>query len=128
METGHGGAQDQHAASVGEGGELLHDHGVRAGRELRAGEDARGQTRADRRAGRASRARGPDERQRARRAPGRVLGAQGVAVHRRVIEGREILAREERLGGDAPAGVLGRDHLGAQRRRTGEDETQGLVG
>ena len=109
-----------------DGAEFLHHHGIGAGRQRRPGENARRRARrehlADAAGGNALghfqvRARGRD-----------VGAAQGVAVHRGVVQRRHVERRVQRLRQHPPRRGLGRHRLGlAQRLRAGQQTGQGLV-
>ena len=94
-------------------GLLLDDDPVGAGRQRRAGEDAHRLARADAARVALAGGGGADDGKHGARAG--VLGAAGVAVHRRGVE-RRLVARGDDVGGEHAAGGLGeRDLLDADR-------------
>ena len=103
---------------------LLHDDGVGPRGHRRPGEDAHGRARtgiARRMAGRHASADGQ-----ARLAAGREIGrAQGVAVHRGVVEGRQIEGRDHIVREDPAVRIRERDCLGpGQDRESRPDQSQ----
>ena len=65
----------------------------------------------------------PDDPQ----APGGVAGADGVAVHRRVGEWRQVDAGVQRLGEESPVALVERHRLDAERRDLGGDDRERVV-
>jgi hypothetical protein len=89
--------------------DILLDHdAVGAARHRRAGEDAHRLARPDLTAQARPAAASADDRQ---RAPGRVLGAHRVAIHRRGAKGGWARAGDDRLGEDAARGLGQRQSL-----------------
>jgi hypothetical protein len=111
------GGPDEHAGVALPLGQLHHDDGVGARRHGGAGHDPGGLARTD--LGALRRARGQDaddvQADRVVLARSRHVGrADGVPVHRRVVEGRDGVLGGDDLGRDAAGGVGHRDLRGCQ--------------
>jgi hypothetical protein len=100
---------------------LLHDHGIGALRDRRARQDARGLARSELAVGALSGREVLDHPQGRRRARG-LLGAQRVAVHRRVVERRDHARGADVLEQHSTDRPGETDHLPPERRHRPDDQ------
>ena len=112
---------DEHALVLA-AGHLLHDDGVGALRDGRAGHDAHGLAGADHAGEGAAGQGGADHRERALAGAGEVGRAHGVAVHRGVVVRGHVARRDHVLGEHAAERGAHRHALAARDRGEGAED------